>query len=70
MLAIIPMKTQEKNASTKRRGRPATGRGTTIGVRIHDDQLQKIDAWATDQPDHPSRPEAIRRLVEKALDGD
>jgi hypothetical protein len=68
MLATIPVKKQQKNASQKRRGRPPTGRGKTIGVRIHDDRLAAIDAWIARQPDpKPTRPEAIRRLFEKAL---
>lgn len=29
--------------------------------------LARLDAWIAQQPDNPSRPEAIRRLVEKAL---
>jgi hypothetical protein len=28
---------------------------------------EKIDAWAADQEDAPSRPEAVRRLVAKGL---
>lgn len=45
-----------------------TGTGQMIGVRLQPDQLGKLDAWADAQPDKPSRPEAIRRLVEKGLD--
>ena len=51
----------------KKRGRPATGKGTPVQVRLHDDMLEKLDAWCARQPDTPSRPEAIRRLVSEAL---
>ncbi|GAN78508.1 hypothetical protein Asru_0973_03 [Acidisphaera rubrifaciens HS-AP3] len=38
-----------------------------IGVRLQDDALAALDAWITRQPDAPSRPEAIRRLIETGL---
>ena len=51
----------------KGRGRPkTTGLGTGILVRMHD-QLDALDAWIKKQDDEPSRPEAIRRLVELGL---
>ena len=51
-----------------RRGRPVTtGRTTLIGVRMADQPLKAIDAWASAQDDRPLRPEAIRRLVEIGL---
>jgi hypothetical protein len=31
------------------------------------DQLDQLDAWRAKQDDAPSRPEAIRRLLAKAL---
>jgi hypothetical protein len=52
----------------KRRGRPkTTGIGVQIGMRWHPPILDEIDAWASRQADSPSRPEAIRRLVELGL---
>lgn len=51
----------------KKIGRPATGVGQMIGVRLQPDQLEAVDQWAEKEPDKPSRPEAIRRLVKKAL---
>lgn len=33
-------------------------------------QIEQIDAWRAKQPGVPSRSEAIRRLVEKALQDD
>ena len=36
-------------------------------MRVSDDFLRSIDAWRRKHPDKPSRAEAIRRLVEKAI---
>jgi metal-responsive CopG/Arc/MetJ family transcriptional regulator len=39
-----------------------------IHVALPPDPLARLDAWIEAQPDpKPSRPEAIRRLLEKAL---
>jgi hypothetical protein len=38
-----------------------------IGVRLQPSKLADLDMWASEQADHPSRPEAIRRLVSRAL---
>ena len=52
----------------KSRGRPkTTGTGTLIGVRFQDSALKRVDHWAVGEADKPSRPEAIRRLVDVAL---
>jgi hypothetical protein len=51
----------------KRRGPAPTGKGTLIGVRLQPDDLNKIDAYIAKQPDAPSRPEAIRRVLNSAL---
>ena len=66
------MSVQEKNASQKSgRGRPATGRGQTIGVRMHDEMLKRVDAWIETQSDpKPTRPEAIRVLVARGFVSD
>ena len=53
----------------KRRGPPATGKGTLLGVRLQPDALAALDSWIARQKDDVSRPEAIRRLVELALKG-
>lgn len=54
--------------TTKRRGRPrTTGPGTSIHLRVLDPTLEALDTWRAEQDDQPSRPEAIRRLVEKGL---
>jgi hypothetical protein len=51
------------------RGRPKlAGRGVGIMVRFHHNGLiDQLDAWIAQQDDKPSRPEAIRRLIEAAL---
>jgi hypothetical protein len=36
-------------------------------VRLPPDQLGKLDAWREAQDDKPSRPEAVRRIIGKAL---
>lgn len=51
----------------KKRGRPATGRGQTIGVRIAQPLLGDLDAWRLCQPKPLSRPEAIRAMVAAVL---
>jgi hypothetical protein len=54
--------------SKKRRGRPTTGIGKAIGLRLYPDLEAKLAAWIAKQQDpKPSRPEAIRRLVELGL---
>lgn len=60
--------TQARVSDNKKKiGRPSTGVGKLIGLRWHDPELTAIDAWRANQPDLPSRPEAIRRLVEHGL---
>jgi hypothetical protein len=54
----------------KRMGRPPTGlpRGIGVYVKIPPKELAAIDAWISKQPDpKPTRPQAIRRLVEKSI---
>jgi hypothetical protein len=48
-------------------GRPATGRDPVRTMRLSDEFIAKVDAWAAKQEDEPGRSEAIRRLVEIAL---
>jgi hypothetical protein len=51
---------------TKIRGRPRSE--PTGVVRLPLSVFEKVDAWIAAQPDpKPSRPEAIRRFVDKAL---
>jgi hypothetical protein len=50
----------------KSRGRPRVD-ATLVGVRFPPPELSKLDEWIADQHDEPSRPEAVRRLVERGL---
>lgn len=51
------------------RGRPRTGRDPMRGFRMPADLEAKLDAWIERQPEpKPSRSEAIRRLLESALE--
>ena len=56
------------NGSTQKRrgGRPRID-AVPIMVRVAPDKVAALDAWRARQDDAPSRPEAIRRLVEIAL---
>jgi Arc/MetJ-type ribon-helix-helix transcriptional regulator len=54
----------------KKRGPPATGIGEPVVVRMHPPMLESLDKWiAMQQQPFPSRPEAVRRLVELGLSG-
>jgi hypothetical protein len=57
----------------KKRGRPALYEGSEgkgapqIGLRLPPAELAAIDGWIAKQDDKPSRPVAIRRLIDLAL---
>ena len=54
--------------SRKPRGRPPTGIGKAIGLRLYPELEASLDAWIADQPDpKPSRPEAIREALAEHL---
>ena len=54
---------------TKKRGRPATGQGVLLGVRLQPDLLAALDAWVdAQQGQKPSRPEAIRIILREAME--
>jgi hypothetical protein len=61
---MAPKLLQPKN---QKRGRPPSGLGTPIQVRVKDHLLAAIDGWRREQPDLPNRPEALRRLAEIGL---
>ena len=63
------MAEQDNSASTKKRGRPATGKGLQVVVRLQPDLLELVDAYCERFSDAPSRPEAIRRLIAEKLKG-
>jgi len=41
--------------------------GTLVGTRFQPSLLDAVDAWRKRQPDLPTRPEAVRRLVELGM---
>ncbi len=51
----------------KRRGPLPTGKGLLIGVRLHPREVAALEIWIAEQDHSPSRPEAIRRLIELGL---
>jgi hypothetical protein len=51
--------------SAKKARPPKTA--TPILARLQDDALEKLDKWRRQQPDLPSRPEALRRLADLGL---
>lgn len=63
----VSMATQETLIPKKRRGPAPTGQGKPVQVRLHEPQMKALDAWRARQAEQPTRPEAIRRLVEMAL---
>lgn len=62
------MEDQEKTITKNKRGRPATGLGSLIGVRLQPELLAAVDAAAAAEPDTPTRPEMIRRILASALE--
>jgi hypothetical protein len=59
--------TKANRKARKGPGRPPTGKGTQIGERWRDAELDAIDAWRRREKDLPSRAEAVRRLVRLGL---
>jgi hypothetical protein len=52
----------------KKIGRPPTGIGPVVGVRLYPDLEADLNAWIEAQSEpKPSKPEAIRRLMRSAL---
>ena len=50
------------------RGRPRTGIGPVVGVRLHPALETALENWIAAQPDpKPSKPRAIRQLLIQAL---
>lgn len=45
----------------------STTTGTLVGTRFQATLLDALDAWRKEQDDLPTRPEAVRRLVELGM---
>jgi hypothetical protein len=54
------------SANKSRRGRPTVD-SEAVNVRIERPLLMRLDDWRRSVADLPTRPEAIRRLIELAL---
>jgi hypothetical protein len=59
--------TESNSDNTTPRWRRSAEKGTLVGVRLQDDELAAIDDWRDKHDVAPTRPEAIRRLVEMGL---
>ncbi|MGE0283315.1 MAG: hypothetical protein AB7P20_22220, partial [Rhizobiaceae bacterium] len=64
---MVNMAKQETVLARKRRGPAPTGINPMIGVRMPKAEIEAVDRWRAEQPDKPSRPIAIRRLVDLGL---
>ena len=51
--------------SARKKRAPQTGE--MVATRLQPELLAAIDAWRREQPDLPSRPEALRRLAQSGL---
>lgn len=60
----------QETVQPKKRGPKPTGVGTPIQVRLQPEQLAVLDKWIGAQAQNFSRPEAIRHLVDIAINGD
>jgi hypothetical protein len=60
------MNQSSRDNTNPRKPRPKQT-GTFIGTRVQPELLKQLDDWRREQPDIPTRPEAIRRLVVKGL---
>jgi hypothetical protein len=58
-----------KNVAQKKRGRgrPATGQDPHISLRLSVETIAAAEAWAAQQPDKPTRSEALRRLIDLGM---
>jgi hypothetical protein len=56
-----------ESPKTRRGWRRGAVRGTLVAVRLQPPELALLDAWRATEPDEPTRPEAIRRLLSIAL---
>ncbi len=48
--------------------RDSANPSTQVQVRVPNDLLSAVETFRRNEPDIPTRPEAVRRLVQRALD--
>jgi hypothetical protein len=58
--------TEQEKKLAKKMGRPATGQGQTVGVRLHEPEIAALDVWAAAKG-HRSRAGAVRAIVREKL---
>jgi hypothetical protein len=60
-----------KKITKRKRGRPQGSRSTfigpNVGLRLYPELEAKLDDWIARQDEELSKPEAIRRLLDEAL---
>jgi len=54
------------SANKPKKGRPPVDT-EPVNVRLPRDSITALDDWRRQQPDLPTRPEAVRRLIDEAL---
>jgi len=64
---MLNMAKKTKDKTKKKMGRPATGEGVQLSVRLQPAALDALDNYRRHQPDIPTRPEAVRRLLVEQL---
>jgi hypothetical protein len=64
-MVMLWERSMPRRKSGRKPGRPATGKGQTIGVRIQPVPLSALDAFVADQEKTISRPAAIRMILMK-----
>lgn len=60
----------EQSDERQRRGRQNEEKGTPLTVRLQGDLLADLDRMRREEGDLPTRPEMLRRILERALAGD
>lgn len=63
---IMSMSEQDKMQPKSKMGRPATGKGVPIQVRLQPDMLDWLDSQRARLDPVPSRPEMIRQILERS----
>ena len=67
VLSLLETKNRGERGMRRKRGRPPV-ESEDVHVRLRQSALDTLDAWIASQPEpRPSRPEAIRRLLDEAL---
>lgn len=59
------MSAQQENDTKNRGGRPATGQGTPVMVRLNPELLAWVDTERAKLDPEPTRPEFIRQVLEE-----